>query len=655
MRREVGKILFWAGMLIFLLAKLYLILPVTLALATPRTGDDALVYLWKGRLAATDAPERLPALRDIEMQRSLPETGDGDSAWMRSNVAQRTLGHMTPAYNPLAAMALKLAPDLRWAYALTELVGVVLMVIGIAWFLAELAGPAVAGLALMPMAFAILPNQGINSFIPSTMALSCSLILWAYLWRRGEKASAAGIGLAALVILGLHPIAKVYLALTPALYWVRLGRLQAWRSPAMLRLLLACGAAMVLILLLPKLVPSLRPPPSAIMGSVNLLAGFSGNLTAALGLITGHFLRENLLWVFAVGAGLLLAPRVTLAQPLGWLFLGSVGTLLASLAYWLPGYPAELFSRLWVLVFLLGAAIGARYLLDPAPRVGRRVSIFISVILLCLSAAWWGIKYVPATMNGRNEVLVEPVLRQEFAAIPEGTTLLYAETNIALQAALLLDADRLGALAYPMLKGTGDLTRLLEERSPPILVAPSDVRLNSLSEARTRSFIGRRQGLHFEYVREFNLDRYNGAPLNSVWLRLDGATASAATLSWRALARDGTALARGNLTVVNGFLHLELPADTNALRVTLPDTPTWLAGVGSGAQGSRVLWPWREGWRLAYTLRHKNKPPVIIEFTPAALLARFDAQELALLVDPQQPVISDAGGLIFFRTRYANY
>ncbi|MDP2788061.1 MAG: hypothetical protein Q8O79_08315, partial [Pseudomonadota bacterium] len=230
MRLLSGKALLFLGLLVFLLAKLYLIVPTTAALAVPRLGDDSLVYLWKGQLALTENADSLPALRDVAMQRQLQDGADQELRWMRSNVAQRTLGTMTPSYNLIAASALALIPDLRWAFAMTELVGLALMAVGMGWFLFELVGPAVAGVALFPMAFAILPNQGLYSFIPGTMALSCSLILWAYLWRSGRHARSWIVAAAALWILGLHPIAKIYILLTPALYWLRLKQWSAWKS-----------------------------------------------------------------------------------------------------------------------------------------------------------------------------------------------------------------------------------------------------------------------------------------------------------------------------------------------------------------------------------------------------------------------------------------
>ncbi len=648
MNSQKSRWLFWFGLLVFLIAKLYLIIPTTAALSTPRQGDDSLVYLWKGHLAFSSGHGQ--ALRDIEMQRQLPAPMTDETTWMRSNVAQRTMGHITPTYNILPVTALKLIPDLRWAYAATELAGLILMTIGFGWFLFEIAGPAVAGLAMIPLAFAILPNQGIHSFIPSTIALSCSLMLWSYLWRRGEDARMVWVAAFALLIVGLHPIAKVYLALTPALFWVRLRSKDAWRSSAMLHLLVALALAWAVISLVPILVPQLSRPPSAIMGGVDFSGGFIQNFHTAVDLLTSDFLRENILWLTFICIGALLAPRVCLAWPLGWLLAGGLVALLASLFFWLPSYPAELFSRLWVLMYLLGAAFGARFLLSRMEQ--KKMASYLSVftILAVLSLIWWVVKYVPSSMNQRNEILEEAVLRQEFSNIPDGNTLLYADTYIGLQASLLLGGDRLGAIAYPMLKGTSDLPRLIERLRPVVAIAPSDTRLNSLAEARSRSYLKRRQGLYFPVVSKMHLYRNTGQVMDEIHFILE--SPSAICIPWDAFDGNGMLLSHGEMCANPGVASLRVPKGADSVSFDLPDVPAWLLGLSASQQMERRHWPWHEKWHMEYHLRGKRKKPVSIAFTPADLLEKFGAKELTKYLDHDAPVLSDAGGLIFMRTRY---
>lgn len=648
------KLLFVFGILLFVLAKLYLIVPTTAALAVPRLGDDALVYLWKGHLVLAENAEQLPALRDVAMQRYLQDGADQELRWMRSNVAQRTLGTVTPSYNLIAASALAVAPDLRWAFAITEFVGLALMAIGMGWLLFELAGPAVAGVALLPMAFAILPNQGIYSFIPGTLALSCSLILWAYLWHSGERARVWIVAVAALWILGLHPIAKIYVILTPALYWLRLKQWPAWKSPPLLRIALACGLTLGMVMLLPQIVPALRPPPSEIMGGLDLIAGVTNNFRAVLGLAWDPIIRQNLLWASLVLGALLMTPRSALAWPLGWLILGTLGLLGVSLVFWLPGYPAELFSRIWVLFVLLTAAAGARFILAWAPRqeLSGRLVRGVFGFLLGVSVLFWGIKYVPSVMNWRNEVLVEDTIRKELAAIPSGTTLLYAETTIALQASLLLGGDRLGALAYPMLAGTESLARLLDERRPPLIVMPSDTRLNSLAEGRSKRFTHRRQGLYAGTVSSFSIARNGGQSLQALSLLVEG---QGEPIRWEAFDSAGNPIAQGQLPWPTGKRRqsLDMPPGAERVRFALPNEAGWILGVGSGTPKTGVLWPWTTGWTLSYGFRNKGADKnVHIEFSVRSLLQRFQAEPLLRYINTADPVHSDAGGLVFLKTIY---
>lgn len=655
MRFGRPNLLFACGILLFVLVKLYLVLPTTAALATPRIGDDALVYLWKGRLATLEKRDELPALKDIAQQRFLNDNPPPELAWQRSNVTQRTLGTAQFSYERLVASALAVAPDLRWAFALTEVVGVAAMAAGMGWFLFEVCGAAIAGLAMMLMAFAILPNQGIYAFIPSTLSLSCSLLLWAYLWRRGADSRAWVVLAAALPILGLHPIAKMYIALAPAILWLRLGRLSDWRAPVLWRVGFACAGAIIAIRFLPQMIPSQQLPPSVIMGGLDLSSGVSHNFSAAWGLLVDPILRKNLLWVLLLAGGLFMAPRASISRPLALLLAGTFALLVVSLTFFLPGYPAELFSRVWVLFALFGAAVGAGFVLHliGRDRLLRRLALSVMVVGVLLSAVFWTVSYVPHTMNWRNEVLEEKQIRARLAAFPPDATLIYAETGVALQISLLLDGYRLGALAYPMLAGTPSLDRLVSERKPAAIVTPGFTSLNSLAAQRAKNFVHRRQGLYFPSVDRFALSRGAGSSLGGLQILTDSPEAGA-SLRWQPLDGTGHSLGPAQVTplpVGKSWIALPVPVAAGAVQFFLPDSRAWVLGIGSGAPAPHVLWPWKAGWSLNYGFRGKdNSKSVSINFTPRALLEQVHAEDLVPYVDSADPVLSDDGGLVFLRS-----
>jgi hypothetical protein len=656
MRLISSKQMFWLGMVVFLLAKLYLILPVTTALVTPRQGDDSLVYLWKGQLLFSNNQGQ--ALRDIEKQRQLLGEGiDHEVAWMRSNVIQRTQGHVTPTHSTLSAVALKLIPNLRWAYAVTELAGLVLMAAGFGWLLLEIVGPAAAGLAMVSLAFAALPNQGIHSFIPSTIAISCVLILWAYLWRRGERASPIVTGFVAFLILGIHPIAKAYVLLTPIIYWIRLNSWSAWRSRNLLYIASTCGLAILLFMLLPLLVPSLRPPPSEIMGGMSFGDGISKNLDAVLGLVWDPIIRFNLPWMLMLSGVILSSPRSLYVYPFGILIVGLSLLLGSSLLFWLPGYPGELFSRFWVLFVLLTSGIGASFVLEHWNKTGHgwRLLKWLFVMSLVLSSLFWVLKYVPSKMNERTEVINESLVASEISSFPADDVLLYAETNVALQAALLLGADRLGAIAYPVLAGTPDLDALIQKRSPAAIILPPEPRLNSLAQARYKWFLKRRQGLFSGVISHFTISRNQGMPFGDLRLLVEG---DAEPMHWEATDATGQTIARGKTPWPSGptWIALDISETAEAVHFTLPNASGWVLGISEGIPKHKVYWPWETGWAMTYGIRGKSPDKnVRLEFSVRALLDAIDADELKPYVDPQHPVQSDASGLIFLRTRYEEH
>ena len=653
MKKGKGATLFLMGILIFFFAKAYLIIPVTFALNIPRTGDDALVYLWKGRLL-TKQSSYMPALNDIKMQLNLPENNDPNLSRARSRVAGRTLDNtITPIHDALIAASLKIMPDIRWAYAVSELIGLILMTAGVGWFIYEISGPAIAGITLMSLSFASLPNQGIASFIPSTASLSCSLILWGYLWRSGEKFNKTITGISSLLILGLHPIAKVYLVLTPFIYWLRLNQLKAWRSPSMLRLISILGLAMTGLFIAQQILTNLHMPSLVSTGSVNLVQGFFYNMPAVLKFFNSSFVSYNILWILLIVNGLLLSSYIKFPLQLTLLMAGSIGALIISLFFNLPGYPAELFSRLWVLTFLIGSAYGAYYLIS-SKKISVNLSYFYAVIcmgIFLLSGAWWLIKYVPDSMNGRNEIITESSIIQSFADMPKATSILYAEADISLQTALLLGAYKYGALVYPMLKGTKDLPRLIEEKRPQILIALPNSKLNSLSQARAKKFTKRIQGLSFEYVKELKIEREKGLPLDKISLNFKNVNTHA-YLIWSAVGKDDRILANGKEKISNGQTMLALPAETKSLNVLLPEMPAWLNGISNSKKKLGRNWPWESGWRLSYNLRYKQKKEIFIDFSVLDILKQNNAEDLINYVNLNDPIISDEGGLIFIRTRF---
>ena len=640
-------------MLIFVVAKLYLIIPATIALSSPRTGDDALVYLWKGQLSFKKNPSELKSLQDIQTQAQLPNGDNEKIEIIRSNIVGRILGNTTPTYNILSFLAEKISPNLRWAYAITELIGLALMTFGIGWFFLEVAGPAVAGLAMIPLAFAILPGQGISSFIPSNISLSSFLILWAYLWQKKEKINTNFVGIYVLLILSLHPIAKVYLAITPALYWIRLKKLDGMFSKPMLRLVASLCIPLIITIFFIKKFPILDAVPLGLKGSLNFSEGLAYNLLPAFNQINRLFFTHNILWVFLISSGLLLSAKKILVYPVNYFLIGITGLLFMSLCFVLPGYPSELFNRIWVLLFMIGSLIGGRFLCASQNSLINWAKYTISIVLFILSVSYWIIKYVPDSLNNRPEIIIETKLKKNISEIPLGNTIIYPETLITLQASLLYGGDKLGILALPMVEDPKELTKLINEKKPKIIMMPPDINLNSLYRAKAKKFIGRRQGLHFSYVKEFEIYRMDENYLNKVFLQFKNVEPKKISICWEALEKNGRIISRNNQALTNEILELNLPEKTEILRVIVPEIPFWLIGIrGKSSDELKIKWPWNEGLQLRYKLRYKNKPAIVVDFNPLNSLKNLNAKSLNAYVKRENPVISDDSGFVFLKTTF---
>lgn len=639
---------------VFLLAKIFLVIPTSTALGIPRLGDDSIIYLWKSKIFLSDDAYSYSSLKDIRSQRFLKDNPSDELSFARSNIAQRTLPEtFSPTYNLLTAPIIYLASDMRWAFACTEVIGILLMGAGLTWFFFELVGPLAGGIGLLLVSFAILPNQGINCFIPSTYALACSFILWAYIWRKGLDVSWQLILIAALLILGLHPIAKIYVAITPFLLGIRLSVTKAYKTSIFWKTFMACCVSLILIFSLPHLSPYLNPPPSDILGGVNFSTGIKTNALAIISLIWDPIIRFNPAWFLLFLGALVIYYKKSFLYPLGLITWGVFFLLAISLTFFLPGYPGELFSRIWVLFFVITSAICGKFyekLLSSENGISRAYC-YAFWLTIVVSGITWVNKYTPTTMNWRTEVLSDEKIKKTFLQIPTGTSVLYTESNVALQASLMLGGEKLGAVVYPMLKNSNSLEKIIVEKKPRTIVTPIDYRLNNLTEIRSKKFTSRKLGIYFPVNERFTIYPDNGANLKNLWLRFHSETYQEFNLEINFFEYGNELPTKKILSVRTGINEIEVPSNVAYIEIECPNLPIWLTGFGAENPHKEINWPWKERWTIKYQPKN-NKKPITISFNVNSLLELVSASELLPLVNKSNPVISDDGGLVFLRSKY---
>jgi hypothetical protein len=308
---------------------------------------------------------------------------------------------------------------------------------------------------------------------------------------------------------------------------------------------------------------------------------------------------------------------------------------------------------------VVGAGLAGKVVLLYWAQQGsqRVVSVGLGVGL-AITAIFWG-KHQLDLINLRPEAVLDGRVKMQLDRLPDETTILYGEMEIALLSCLLQGADRYGALAYPMLDGTPSLEALVSARKPSVLVVPAPRSLSTLAVQRMKNFTLRRHGFFLPAVDRLAIRSVNGGTMSDLHLYVrNGGSGMTMVTSVSKSARGDTGLAveRPVPEGFDGWLRVWDPRIKGAteLMVSLPDEWGWIEGIATEAPEAHVRWPWKSGAVLTYHVR--GKPPekgASIQFTVDRLLGEYAATALVPLVQTSAPVISDDSGLVFLRTIFA--
>jgi hypothetical protein len=81
---QASRLLLWLFILLFLAAKLYFVCVGTTLTSMARLGDDAYVYLWKGKVLTQTDEEELRAVRELLEQARSQRPVTRDERWLSS-------------------------------------------------------------------------------------------------------------------------------------------------------------------------------------------------------------------------------------------------------------------------------------------------------------------------------------------------------------------------------------------------------------------------------------------------------------------------------------------------------------------------------------------------------------------------------------------
>lgn len=628
------RLVFWTGISLFFSVRFYLLLVTSYFSRIPRLGDDALVYLWGGTLHSFQSNQDSVGMQTTLLERTLAAQAKMPDGGF-PQIAERAIGGLTPFSDLYYALFSGLGMDLKWTLFFSELFGLVLMTLAFALLLNRLFGAGAAGIGMGLMAFAIFPNQGIYSYIPSTLVLSVGILLWVYVIKERGQISTWKVGVLSLVLSGLHPIGKAYALLAIPLHFIRQGRMSVLRTTQTWWLYGATVAGVV----------SYALYAATFMGGplpVNTMAigGVVENITAAVELLQNPWFRKNSLLVVLFVFGLLYwrhCQELLVAKVL--VFFGAV--LLGSLLHYLPGYPAELFTRFLVVFSLLAAGVAGRFVVWRWAQIRWRKTFRLLLgFWLLVTMALFIRDYSFQKINERPELVDQGIFAQRLATMTPGSNLIYFDSIVLFQEGLILGASQFSALHHEYLKLIPQRNELLDDYPPHYLFALFPNELNSIAVAKLKSFEPRRYGVFMGEVNSMSLIKSKTETGVSIHVDNPGE-------SFVIMVNDKPLIVADEF---DGWVSLPPDvASVETIGLVFPPVDAWLDGIRFGRETEALQWPWNDAARLVYSYRNQRKQKQTVKFGVDAFLQRYDAGYLRPYL-PDRAVVDDRGGLLVLRT-----
>lgn len=351
---RVERLLFPLGVLCFAAIQFTLVLYPVLTQETLVWAGDAYSYLAKAEQMRTCPFQDCPALEDL--RRQVSPSDDPTINSVRAKQYHRVLYIYHPLHSAFLILAQAVTGSWESAYKAVSVIGEIAVVAAIVIFLRSLWGRAAAGLALLFMATMVFPGfHGIHWIVPGNMALAVAFLIWVWAVRQWRGVQVVlPLGIAAM--LGLHAVGQIYGAMAVVLYLASADRAarRTWLVAA------AAVAPLAVYVLLPHFVarPTLAFRNEPLIEAWSYFTGVSINLETAWTMAGDWAARFGGIPVIAllVLAGLVATPPAYRRRV--WIVgLVLAAVTAASLLFVMPGYPAEVFGRVWIpiVVFAIGA------------------------------------------------------------------------------------------------------------------------------------------------------------------------------------------------------------------------------------------------------------------------------------------------------------
>lgn len=635
----------WLGALsFFVLVKLVWVMVPAHLMGLPRLGDDALVYLWiaAGSVASPKLGE--PAIRDIVKIRNEAGAIAPDLEFARARATMRTtnVSASPVALATAGALAAGLSP--KWAFAVMEGVTALVLALAIGFSIAMLADRRAAAASLALLAFAILPNQGLHYLVPSVFDLALALVLWTLvLCRPGAWPAVAALCAAMLLI---HPIGQVYVLTAFAL--ICGSALAAKRLPRESAMNIAALAAGVLAWKLVEAFAGVRHPGTAGLGGLSL--SMAGANAWGLAVHAGKLAVTQPFLAAVLVAGLWRALTRPVQAPRLFVLVGVLCcVVLSTVIVDIPGYPGELPSRALIALVIVCCGVSAQWFIQAAHRRPSLGKWGAGALVLAIAAQvpMFAVQ-LKDNVNSRHQLYESRALRAEIAGLGDSATVIWADADVAMMAALIDGAYRLHAVPMSMLASPGALRLAVQGRGPVLVGTTVPERLNGLSTIGAWSPSPRFYGYDFQHFRRVSVYAEAGGVLPR-FIRIDNGDAR----DLIATTADGVRCeARPAGDGAPGWFGLAGCAAGKALHFQSAAPALRITGLSLDNPVPMRHWPWGSGLRLrAEPLSGAEAPEIRFSFD--SLLGERHASVLREALGTLS-LRSDASGIIWIEAAPAS-
>jgi hypothetical protein len=672
-------LLFLVGLLVYVWVQGYLtVSPLQHWTLTPEV-DDTLTYVLKSQQMVECFRQNCPALNDLRDQLFSKggDPGPGTEAYKQRVLAT---SRVFPVYHPLFSALLigisKLGMHGNLMEAFRFLWTLVPLIFGLAfaYWLATIFNPAVAGVALILLAFKVFPDTGLHHLVPSNLTMALAVVLWARIIScRGWAPWSLFLG--SVVLVTMHLVGVIYAAMAVVLA-LALADVENRK-----RLLLAAGAVAACIMLLFLVEPFVRGP--AFVNPLVFLLGnhpwwqvLRGTAQNALQVIVDNVRLSEALW----GSPAIFCSAVVF----GWETLGPTsrgvvsrilliyGLVLGGFMFYVSSHPADILFRLWiplvVLLFgLVAQAICSAINLSKAWWRERKqgspgqgpfdLKRFWPVILVAVLLGYSGqmiargaeqVQVMATYLREKEPLALYPSQPKDLLAHAHpGDRVLYT-SFIAMDYYLINGALRLGAVYYnPALQGTRTTSQWLIRPDlrfavafQPTVYHPSfegrdeadwwptmpDFRYSPLNRRHSQEPLAREGKIPAASYRWLDVKATTRDVPKTMRIHIENPQ-GVRVMVIAPLDKEGKPLDQyrqvldipahrsGWLTVDLAKMPPEAP-----VRLMFPYDPGKLQISGLTFGEDRLHWPWAQKALLSFQPRNDSSGPITVSFDPAALL-----------------------------------